>query len=143
MIPHFALSMNFIILRSIIETMATHFRCQQCQSTVEPHHINVIGANGPDLNVEITCPQCHSTTHLKAEINQFVPNSPDANRAFLEELAQKQGFQGDIAEVSASIQITQQGTPEARKPDTVSDKDVIDVHNKLKGGNITISDLFG
>lgn len=79
---------------------------------------------------------------LRAQVNQFVPNNPDQNSALLEELAKQQGFSWSIQELNARIEITQEHPTVQKKWDHMSDKDVTELYNKLKGDNITIEDLL-
>ena len=67
--------MNYLILKNIVETTLAQFVCKDCQSKATEQNIQILGTAGNALNMEVTCPQCHSSGVIKAEINIVGPNS--------------------------------------------------------------------
>ncbi len=60
--------MNYLILKNIIESTLTHFKCKNCNSTVTEGNINILWTAWNSINMEIICPKCKTTWIAKAEI---------------------------------------------------------------------------
>ena len=57
-LPTNNLTMNYLIIKSIIEATIANFHCKNCSSQISERDLNILGAAGNGLNLEIICPEC-------------------------------------------------------------------------------------
>ncbi len=60
--------MNYLILKTIIESTVMNFRCKECNSWISEWNISVLWLAWNSINLEVTCPNCRVQWVVKAEI---------------------------------------------------------------------------
>ncbi len=60
--------MNYLVLKNIIETTITNFKCKNCNAWISESNINVLWVAWNSVNLEVICPQCKAQWVVKAEI---------------------------------------------------------------------------
>ena len=125
-------SMNYLILKNIIDATIAHFRCQNCKGQINENNVNLLGSNTQGINLEIICPHCATIGIVKAEVNMLAANmiQSEHGKAFLQEMMQKVGTGEGIL-----IHNKDEGAP------MIKDEDILKVRDTLKKGN-TMEDLF-
>jgi hypothetical protein len=61
--------MNYLIMKSIIDATISHFACKECGSKIGERDVTIVGSAGQAVNLEVHCPNCHTSAMIKAEIN--------------------------------------------------------------------------
>lgn len=61
--------MNYKVLKSLIESLISHFQCPMCsERNIQENHVEIMGVAGNHVNLEIVCPKCGKHTIVKAEV---------------------------------------------------------------------------
>lgn len=108
--------MNFLILKTIIESTIQNYNHQNQQAKISENHVSIISLNSKGVDLLIRCPHTGKEVNVRAEVNFM--NGP---------LPTNFSIAGDgMTEVTGQI----------------NDTDVTQVQQALKV-NTTISDLFG
>jgi hypothetical protein len=50
--------MNYQVLKSIFESIMQNFSCPGCESKISESSLEIIGAAGSSVNLDIICPSC-------------------------------------------------------------------------------------
>lgn len=61
--------MQYIFLKTIIDTIITNFQCPHCQNKTNEQSIQISGVSTSGLDIIIHCHVCKAHTQLNAEIN--------------------------------------------------------------------------
>lgn len=118
-------SINYIILKSIIETTLKNYNAKERIYPVNENNIFLVGLSPSGLDLMIQCPKTGKQTNIHAEVNFM---NVDQN-----------GISGQPNTNPVFTQPIQQPT---KKEGTISDSDVMDVRQALKTKG-SIRDLFG
>lgn len=82
--------MNYQMLKTLIDSLVTNFRCPNCEWQVGESNIEIVGAAGTSVNLDISCMQCSKHTFVKAEVSQMnLSNILDMTGWNIEEFKQK------------------------------------------------------
>lgn len=115
--------MNYLILKTIIDSTLVNFRCKDCNSWISEGNISILGLAWNTINLEVTCPNCRVQWVVKAEIWFLNQNWPDILNNLKWSLNQLQANQ-----ISWPIE-------------TIKDSDILSIRENLKNCN-SIEDLF-
>jgi len=63
--------MNYKNLKSMLESLIQSYKCPACNASVEESQVDIIGAAGTTINIDIACPKCKKHSMIKAEIAQI------------------------------------------------------------------------
>lgn len=55
----------------MMDNLVKNHRCPMCQSSIADENIDIIGAAGTTLNIDVECPKCQKHTMIRAEIAQI------------------------------------------------------------------------
>lgn len=69
--------MNYLILKSVVETTLAHFSCKDCQTKATDKDVRIIGNGGNSIQLEIHCSHCGSIGMVKAEIGMVNQSSEE------------------------------------------------------------------
>jgi len=117
--------MNYLIMKSIIDTTISHYNCKECGSKIAERDVAIIDSGKQGVNMEIHCPHCHDIATIKAEIN--VINGP----------SDIETFSHAGAMITKLIGMETNIVPEK----LIQDEDILQLRNRLKQ-NASVSDLF-
>ena len=113
--------MNYLILKSIIESTIAHFACKNCGGKISERDVQIIGSGGNGVNMEVHCPHCKAEWIIKAEISMVqdgnMPNTVPTGMEFV-------------------------GTVELPTGEKIQDADIVALHEKLRSGNLSVQDLL-
>lgn len=111
--------MNYLILKTIIDSTIMNFRCKECSSWISEWNINVLWLAWNSINLEVFCPNCRTQWVVKAEI------------WFL-----NQGWNPELLNNIKNIN----QNPMSNK-DLIKDSDILSIRESLKNSS-SIEDLF-
>ena len=112
-------TMNYFILKNILDTTLANFRCQQCHSGITEKDINIVSTTSTGVNMEITCPECRASGIVRAEVN------------FLDQIAKGNDLTSEIRRVFGRVQ----------GEGTIRDEDIVSLRESLKTCH-SVADLF-
>ena len=118
--------MNFLIMKSIVEATLANFECKTCSSKITDRDVQIIGASGQGVNMEVLCPHCKASGMIKAEINVI-------------------GDPADVAKLQASGMldgtIIQGESLATNQLPAIKDDDILALREKLRH-SVSIEDLL-
>ncbi len=111
--------MNFLILKTIIESTIQNYNHQNPQAKISENHVSIVKLHNSGVDLLIRCPHTQKEINIRAEVNLM--NGPLPN---------------DFA-------LSSNNRPRNQKAQgQIDDTDVTQVRQALKD-HTTISDLFG
>jgi len=127
--------MNYQALKTMIDSVTSNYRCPSCNSNVGEESLDIIGAAGTSVNIDITCPACEKHSMIKAEVmNVDVSNMKiwsEQLGMLQEKLSQMKGLVGWNVHI--------QNAPSNR----MKDEQIVDLNKNLKQKDLKVEDLFG
>lgn len=136
--------MNFQTMKWMIENLIKNHKCPVCQSSVKENNIDIIGAAGSTLNIDIECPQCKKHTMVKAEIAHINLGTFQNGKESLEWLKSYiENFKknlGTSPHIEMRIEADENELINGWKK--IEDSQIIDLSKALKSKKINAADLF-
>lgn len=130
--------MNYQMLKTLIDSLLSNFRCPNCQWNVQENNIEIVGAAWTSINLDVVCPACEKHTFVKAEVSQInLGNIVDLNPENLDEFKQK------LHQKLSSINITSKefwGTQNMEAQ--INDKEILELRATLNHEHLNVQDLF-
>ena len=112
------MKMNYKILKNIIENLLQSFECPSCTEKMEESGIEIVGAAGNSLNLNMTCSACGKSTIVRTEV-------ANVNLWKLDALNIPEEIKSKIKNLKSEI-----------KTDTknkIKDEEIMSLNKKLKG----------
>lgn len=138
--------MNFKALKWMIDSLVKTYKCPECGNEVNDNNVDVIGAAGTTINIDVECPGCGKHSMIKSEVmsldltNQNI--TPDKLQQIKETLGKlnwniKAEFIDGTNEESKKIS-------EAKKQEkAIKDKEIVNLNSELKQEELNVEDLLG
>ena len=137
--------MNFKALKWMIDSLVKTYKCPECGNEVNDNNVDVIGAAGTTINIDVECPGCGKHSMIKSEVmsldltNQNI--TPDKLQQIKETLGKLNGnikaeFIDDTNEESIKL-------AEAKKQEkSIKDKEIVNLNSELKQEELNVEDLL-
>ena len=128
--------MNYQMLKTLLDSLVSNFRCPNCDSWTQENNLEIIWAAWTSVNLDVFCPSCQKHTFVKAEVSQInlwnlVDINPENIGEFKEKLAQKlTSINIWKKEISSKI--------EAK----INENEILELRKALKDEHIKASDLL-
>ncbi len=132
--------MNFWMLKSMVENLVASYSCPFCNSKeIWEKHIDIVGAAGNTVNIDVQCPSCNKHFIAKTEVFHMDASSIDAKK--LEKLQQalsamKGKLGGDI-EIELDI-----GGLDMQTLENINDENITKLQKDMKEKDFSLDDLF-
>ncbi len=141
--------MNYLILKSIVDTTIAHFACRNCNNHISERDVTVVGATDHEVALSTHCPHCHDECTIKAEIN-LLKNSEDLQKALGHtgqnissmNIELSNGILSHMMSVDTVMAEAIETLANPKKKEAIKDDDIVALHTKLKGGAVSAQDLF-
>jgi predicted RNA-binding Zn-ribbon protein involved in translation (DUF1610 family) len=144
--------MNYLILKSIVDTTIAHFECNECGTHITERDVMVSGSTEREVVLEARCPKCHTVSGIKAEIN-LIKSGEDIVDALRVsgEIARIELPTGLLSEMSTIIDTahslaTSAGEVDHLSKDTstiaIRDEDIVGLHASISNKQVSAADLF-
>ena len=130
----------------MIDSLVKTYKCPECGNEVNDNNVDVIGAAGTTINIDVECPGCGKHSMIKSEVmsldltNQNI--TPDKLQQIKETLGKLNGniktefIDGNSEE---SIKLA-----EAKKQEkAIKDKEIVNLNSELKQEELNVEDLLG
>ena len=127
------MSMNFQTLKWMIENLIKNFACPVCSSAIKENNVEIIGAAGSTVNIDIECPECKKHALIKAELSHSEGSMP----ASKDKIA---AIKDALKTISGASQNT---TEEDDEKVFIKDEEIVSLSQSLKNKKVSVSDLFG
>lgn len=138
-------TMNFWMLKNMVENILQNYSCPYCGAKdMDERHIDIMGAAGNTVNIDINCPSCKRHFMAKTEVMQL-----DMGNISSEKLASIQNaLQALKWKLGGNIEVDMTMMQGAEKEqisqeDAILDTEIRDLQKTLsKKGNMQVDDLF-
>lgn len=125
--------MNYLIMKSIVDSIISHFQCRECAGKITEKDVSVIDSGAQGVNLEVCCPKCRDVTSVKAEIN-VIKTQSDLERLDNSDI--------EIARILnlGNVQSDAAHQTEVAGP-SIRDEDITTLRNRLKQAG-SVEDIF-
>lgn len=121
--------MNFKWLKSMIDSLVATYKCPECWEWATEDNVDIIGAAGNTINIDLVCGKCDKHSMIKSEV---VSLDLDKSNISVEQL---QVLREHLWSLGGKLSIPM-------KENKVSDEEITDLHKKLQESDLSLSDLF-
>jgi len=129
------------MLKNMVENLVSSYTCPFCQSKdMDEQNIDIVGAAGNTVNIDMHCPSCNKHFMAKTEVVQmelwkFSPEKLEKIKNSLSALKWKMG--GDL-----SIETIWSDFDSTRAEDVIKDEEILNLHKNLQQNSLSAEDLF-
>lgn len=128
--------MNYQMLKTLLDSLVTNFKCPNCNEQVTDSNIEIVGAAGSSVNLDIGCVACWKHTFVKAEVSQLnVSNILWMTGQNIEELKKK--LSQKLYEIS-----NKKDSLEESKNIQIKEKQILELREIFKNKNINVEDFL-
>jgi len=128
--------MNYQMLKSILDSLMTNFRCPVCSSGVAENNLEIVWAAWNSINLDIICPKCEKHTFVKAEISHLnFWNIMNLDQNSIQEIKQK--LQNTLSKIDLK-----KWDFETIKNIKINDKEILELRDKLNKDNVWVEDFL-
>lgn len=121
--------MNYNVFKTLVDVLVKTYKCPNCQAEINENSIDIVGAAGTTINVDIACPTCKRHSIIKAEATQVNANMMN----FWENPS--------IESIKKSLSSLIAKNKKVENP--IKDEDIVNLNKDFKNPELTIEDLFG
>lgn len=115
----------------MIEGLIEWYNCPHCSAKAKEDMVDIVGAAGNTVNIDVTCHECSKHSIIKAEVRQMnITNlnmSPERVQATLQAIQEKTG-----KNISLDTHIFEK----------INDEQIVDLSKKLKKESLNVSDFL-
>lgn len=130
--------MNYQMLKTLLDSLVVNFKCPNCQSQIGENNLEIVGAAGSSINLDVLCPACEKHTFVKAEVSQInlwniIDIKPENIQEFKQKLHQKlTNINIKKADLSNSKDIKAK----------INDKEILELRETLKSEHTKVEDFL-
>ena len=125
--------MNFKALKWMIDSLVQTYKCPECSHDVQDNNVDVIGAAGTTINIDIECPNCKKHSMIKSEILSMDLTNMNFDSGKIEKI--KSALEWLKWNISGMI-------VQNWWVDGIQDTEIMNLNKDLKKRNMNVSDLF-
>ncbi|MCP4523111.1 MAG: hypothetical protein GY828_02730 [Candidatus Gracilibacteria bacterium] len=132
--------MNFKALKGMIDSLVKTYKCPECGNEVNENNVDVIGAAGSTINIDVECTNCGKHSMIKSEVLSLDLTNKNVSAQKLEQIKQaltQINGSGNVNVSGAIIQNTD------KKTNKIKDKEIVDLNSTLSSETLNVSDLLG
>ena len=131
--------MNFGMLKNMVENLVSAYKCPYCASqNITEQHIDIVGAAGNTVNIDMHCPSCNRHFMAKTEMVQM-----DLGAISPEKLAQIQKTLLALKwKLWGNLEIDVQKIESKVNQNLEIDTQIRDLQKTLQAQDFSVEDLF-
>lgn len=131
--------MNFGVLRSMVDNLVQGYSCPFCQSRdISDQHIDIVGAAGNTVNIDMHCPSCNKHFMAKTEVINMELGNITADK-----LGQiQESLQALKWKLWWNINIQSNLTTQKKDP-KILDENIMALKKWMSEKGFSVEDLFG
>jgi len=118
----------------MLESLIQSYKCPACNASVEESQVDIIGAAGTTINIDIACPKCKKHSMIKAEIAQIDMSNIHQAKEKINEI------KNILSSIKKDWVITK--NEEIKKKEFIEDAQIVNLSKDLKAKKVEVSDLF-
>ena len=127
--------MNFGMLKNMVENLVTSYKCPFCSGTnIGEKNIDIVGAAGNTVNIDMHCPSCNKHFMAKTEVVQM-----DASHITPEKLGQ---IQQSLSALKWKLGGNLNVSMDILQKDQIKDESISDLREEMQKDDFNASDLF-
>lgn len=137
--------MNFKALKWMIDSLVKTYKCPECGNEVNDNNVDVIGAAGTTINIDVECPNCGKHSMIKSEVMSLDLTNQNITPDKLQQIKNTLGkLNGNIkAEFVNWNQEEALKIKDTKKLETsIKDKEIIELNTELKQEELNVEDLL-
>jgi hypothetical protein len=122
--------MNYNVFKTLVDVLVKTYKCPNCSAEVNENSIDIVGAAGSTINVDIACPTCKQHSIIKAEATQVNANMMDfwANP--------------NLESIKKSLSNLLVNRNRVVNENPIKDADIVSLNKDFKNPEIRVEDLF-
>ncbi|MDD5769353.1 MAG: hypothetical protein PHE25_00145 [Candidatus Gracilibacteria bacterium] len=130
--------MNYQMLKTLLDSLVSNFKCPNCSNTVNDSLIEIVGAAGSSVNLDIFCSNCEKHTFVKAEVSQInLGNLMNFKGENINEIKQK------LQEKLSGLNIKKADFSNTKNIEAkINDKQILELRETLKNENVNVKDFL-
>jgi len=109
----------------MINSLVQTYKCPECNTDVKDNNVDIVGAAGNTINIDVECPKCKKHSMIKSEVLSINLNKFPISKE-------------KLSEMKTSLKQLQQ----INQKMNIKDEDIVDLNKILKQKDINVSDLF-
>jgi hypothetical protein len=123
------------MLKNMVENLVTSYKCPFCSGTnIGEKNIDIIGAAGNTVNIDMHCPSCKKHFMAKTEVVQM-----DATHLTSEKLGQiQQSLSALKWKLGGNLNIA----VDMLKKNQIKDENILSLRDEMQKKDFNVSDLF-
>lgn len=134
--------MNYSTLKSMIESLIQGYTCPACNhGSISEQHIDIVGAAGNTVNIDMKCPQCAKHYMARMEVVGIDLSNPEKSITGNID-TMKVGIESIKNALSKIKEKKQQASASIAPEDLIQDDAIVDLSKNLKNKKLSVSDLF-
>jgi len=90
--------MNYLLLKSVIESLTKSYLCQDCNSKITDWNIKISKMDNSKIQLEIKCPKCGCKWMVEARL-EAMPQFWEENNSWKQNLSQFKNILNQIKEI--------------------------------------------
>ena len=123
------------MLKNMVENLVTSYKCPFCSGTnIGEKNIDIIGAAGNTVNIDMHCPSCSKHFMAKTEVVQM-----DATNLSPEKLWQ---IQQSLSALKWKLWGNLDIAVDILEKDQIKDENILDLRDEMQKKDFNASDLF-
>lgn len=137
--------MNFKALKGMIDSLVKTYKCPECGNEVDDNNVDVIGAAGTTINIDVECPGCGKHSMIKSEVMSLDLTNWNISADKLQQIKETLGkLNGNIkAEfVNGSTQESLNIAEAKKQAKSIKDKEIVNLNSELKQEELNVEDLL-
>ena len=137
--------MNFKALKWMIDSLVKTYKCPECGNEVNDNNVDVIGAAGTTINIDVECPSCGKHSMIKSEVMSLDLSkwnmTPDKLQKIKDTLGQLNGnikaeFIDGTNKESAEIEKNKNSLL------SIKDNEIVELNSELKQDELNVLDFL-
>jgi len=137
--------MNFKALKWMIDSLVKSYKCPECWNEVNDNNVDVIGAAGTTVNIDIECPSCGKHSMIKSEVMSLDLTqsnlTPDKIAMIKDTLWKLNGnMKADL--IVENNEEAERIAKEKKAEKAIKDKEIVKLNTELKQDALNVEDLF-
>ena len=137
--------MNFKALKWMIDSLVKTYKCPECGNEVNDNNVDVIGAAGTTINIDVECPNCGKHSMIKSEVMSLDLSNQNLTPEKLLQIKETLGkLNGNIkAEfINGNNEESLKIEEENKLANSIKDKEIVELNSELKQEELNVEDFL-
>ena len=133
--------MNYLTLKSMIDSLMQWYTCPVCScSTIDEKNIDIVGAAGNTINIDMKCPSCEK--HYMARMEIVGLDLSDNSKFSSWSIDNIQVGADAVKQALKKIKNDRRDEAHIPQQEVIQDSEIVDLCRNLKNTKLSAEDLF-